>query len=100
MTGSRAATGYRVHVTGEMAAGLAELGWLIVSGDAYGIDAAAHRGALTAGGTTIAVLASGTPPANGSRYDAASSPRSPPPPASCNQPPPASRSPPLDTRRT
>ena len=59
VTGSRAATGYGAHVAGEMAADLAERGWLVVSGGAYGIDAAAHRGALTAGGMTVAVLAGG-----------------------------------------
>jgi DNA processing protein len=59
MVGSRAATGYGAHVAGEMAADLGERGWLIVSGGAYGIDAAAHRGVLLTGGTTIAVLAGG-----------------------------------------
>jgi DNA processing protein len=59
VVGSRAATGYGVHVAGEIAADLAERGWVIVSGGAYGIDAAAHRGALITGGSTIAVLASG-----------------------------------------
>ena len=59
MVGSRAATGYGGHVAGEIAADLAEQGWAIVSGGAYGIDAAAHRGALAAKGTTIAVLACG-----------------------------------------
>jgi DNA processing protein len=59
IVGSRAATGYGAHVAGEIAADLAERGWLIVSGGAYGIDAAAHRGALLTGGETIAVLASG-----------------------------------------
>lgn len=59
MVGSRAATGYGGHVAGEIAADLAERGWAIVSGGAYGIDAAAHRGALATAGTTIAVLACG-----------------------------------------
>jgi DNA processing protein len=59
MVGSRAATGYGAHVAGEIAADLAERGWVIVSGGAYGIDAAAHRGALATQGITIAVLACG-----------------------------------------
>jgi DNA processing protein len=59
MVGSRAATGYGAHVAGEIAADLGERGWTVVSGGAYGIDAAAHRGALATRGTTIAVLACG-----------------------------------------
>jgi DNA processing protein len=59
VVGSRAATGYGTHVAGEIAADLGERGWTIVSGGAYGIDAAAHRGALVANATTIAVLACG-----------------------------------------
>jgi DNA processing protein len=59
VTGSRAATGYGTHVAGQIAEDLAADCWVTVSGGAYGIDAAAHRGALTASGTTIAVLASG-----------------------------------------
>jgi DNA processing protein len=59
MVGSRAASGYGAHVAGEMAADLGERGWVIISGGAYGIDAAAHRGALAAGSITIAVLACG-----------------------------------------
>jgi DNA processing protein len=59
VVGSRAATGYGAHVAGEIAADLAEQGWVIVSGGAYGIDAAAHRGALVAKALTIAVLACG-----------------------------------------
>ena len=59
MVGSRASTGYGAHVAGEIAADLGERGWVIVSGGAYGIDAAAHRGALAAQGVTIAVLACG-----------------------------------------
>ncbi len=59
MVGSRAATGYGAHVAGEIAADLGERGWAVVSGGAYGIDAAAHRGALAAEAVTIAVLACG-----------------------------------------
>ncbi|NDZ99029.1 DNA-processing protein DprA, partial [Streptomyces sp. SID10116] len=43
----------------ELAAGLAERGWVVISGGAYGVDGAAHRGALGAGGATVAVLACG-----------------------------------------
>lgn len=59
MVGSRAATGYGAYMAGELAADLGERGWVVVSGGAYGIDAAAHRGALAAGAVTIAVLACG-----------------------------------------
>ena len=59
MVGSRAATGYGGHVAGEIAADLSERGWAVVSGGAYGVDAAAHRGALATKGITIAVLACG-----------------------------------------
>src|SRR5580658_6472863 len=59
IVGSRAATGYGTHVAGEIAADLGERGWTIVSGGAYGIDAAAHRGALVTHAITIAVLACG-----------------------------------------
>jgi DNA processing protein len=59
VVGSRAATSYGAHVAGELSADLGERGWAVVSGGAYGIDAAAHRGALAAEGVTIAVLACG-----------------------------------------
>ncbi|GAA3461803.1 DNA-processing protein DprA [Saccharothrix longispora] len=59
VVGSRAATGYGQHVAEEFGFGLAEAGVAVVSGAAYGIDGSAHRGALTAGGTTVAVLACG-----------------------------------------
>ncbi|MER7456147.1 DNA-processing protein DprA [Micromonospora sp. NPDC126480] len=59
VVGARAATGYGLHVSTELAYGLAERGWTVVSGGAFGIDAAAHRGALNAGGLTVAVLACG-----------------------------------------
>ena len=59
IVGSRAATAYGSYVAGETAASLAARGWAIISGGAYGVDAAAHRGALGADGVTIAVLACG-----------------------------------------
>ena len=59
IVGSRAATSYGLHVAGELGFALAEQQWTVVSGAAYGIDAAAHRGALVAAGPTIAVLACG-----------------------------------------
>lgn len=59
LVGCRAATGYGTHVAGELGADLAERGWTVVSGGAYGIDGAAHRGALAVGGATVAVLAGG-----------------------------------------
>ncbi|GAA2502414.1 DNA-processing protein DprA [Streptomyces graminearus] len=59
VVGARACTEYGTHVAATLAAGLAERGWVVVSGGAYGVDAAAHRGALAAGGATVAVLAGG-----------------------------------------
>ena len=59
IVGARIATGYGIHVAGELAAGLAERGWAVVSGAARGIDGAAHRGALAARGMTVAALACG-----------------------------------------
>jgi DNA processing protein len=59
VVGARAATAYGVQVAGELATGLAGRGVTVVSGGAYGIDAAAHRGALSGPGPTVAVLACG-----------------------------------------
>jgi DNA processing protein len=59
VVGARAASSYGTHVTTEISYGLAEQGWTVVSGGAFGIDAAAHRAALAAGGLTVAVLACG-----------------------------------------
>ncbi|TWP45167.1 DNA-protecting protein DprA [Lentzea tibetensis] len=59
VVGSRDSSGYGQHVATELAHGLAAAGVVVVSGAAYGIDGAAHRGALSAGGTTVAVLACG-----------------------------------------
>jgi DNA processing protein len=57
--GARAATPYGEHCATDLAFGLAERGWTVVSGGAYGIDRAAHRGAVAAGGPTVAFLACG-----------------------------------------
>ncbi|KRD13688.1 MULTISPECIES: DNA-processing protein DprA [unclassified Streptomyces] len=59
VVGARACTEYGAHMAASLAAGLAERGWVVVSGGAYGVDGAAHRGALAAGGATVAVLACG-----------------------------------------
>ncbi|MEU3607145.1 DNA-processing protein DprA [Streptomyces sp. NPDC035033] len=59
VVGARACTPYGAHAAADLATGLSRHGWVVVSGAAYGIDGAAHRGALAAGGATAAVLASG-----------------------------------------
>jgi DNA processing protein len=59
VVGARAATAYGSCVAAELAASVAARGWTVVSGGAFGIDAAAHRGALGADGITVAVLACG-----------------------------------------
>ncbi|MDQ1685321.1 MAG: processing protein [Frankiaceae bacterium] len=73
VVGTRVATAYGQYVANEFGRGLAEREWAVVSGLAYGIDAAAHRGALTAGGATLAALACGVdvayPKNNRALYD-------------------------------
>ncbi|MFE7131333.1 DNA-processing protein DprA [Streptomyces sp. NPDC057638] len=59
VVGARACTAYGAHMATTLGSALAERGWVVVSGAAYGIDAAAHHGALAAHGATVAVLACG-----------------------------------------
>ena len=59
IVGSRTATDYGRFMAGDLAYGLAQRGWTVVSGGAFGVDAAAHQGALAAGGLTVAALACG-----------------------------------------
>jgi DNA processing protein len=59
IVGTRNPTPYGIRNAGDFAAGFVDREWTIISGGAYGIDSAAHKGALIAEGTTIAVLAAG-----------------------------------------
>jgi DNA processing protein len=69
IVGSRRDADYGCRVAAMLAQGWASLGGWVVSGGALGVDAAAHRGCLEAGGKTVAVLGTGLdqlyPPANG-----------------------------------
>jgi DNA processing protein len=68
IVGSRAATAYGNGIAADLAADLVDQGVSVLSGGAFGIDVAAHRGALAAGGPTVCVLANGVdvayPPGN------------------------------------
>ncbi|WP_410585437.1 DNA-processing protein DprA [Amycolatopsis sp. lyj-108] len=59
IVGARAATEYGEHNAAELGYHLASRGITVFSGAAYGIDGAAHRGALSADGPTVAVLPCG-----------------------------------------
>ena len=59
IVGARAASGYGEHLAAEFGHGLARSGFTVVSGAAYGIDGAAHRGALAADRETVAFTACG-----------------------------------------
>lgn len=59
VVGARSATAYGEGIARELGAHLAESDWLTVSGGAFGIDAASHRGALAVDGATACVLAGG-----------------------------------------
>lgn len=59
IVGTRNPTNYGIRVAGDFAAGAVDREWSVVSGGAFGIDSAAHRGALVAEGITIAILGGG-----------------------------------------
>lgn len=74
IVGARAATAYGVHVAAYLASGLSDSDWAVIAGGAYGIDGAAHRGALTGPSPTAVVLPCGIdivyPPAHEHLFDA------------------------------
>ncbi|HWJ67634.1 MAG TPA: DNA-processing protein DprA [Nocardioides sp.] len=72
VVGSRSSTTYGDQVSADIAAVVGGAGRPVVSGGAFGIDYAAHRGAVSMGGTTVAVLACGVdriyPAAHGAMF--------------------------------
>ncbi|GAA3579938.1 DNA-processing protein DprA [Microlunatus spumicola] len=74
VVGSRAATAYGSGVAADLGADLADAGVTVVSGGAFGIDAAAHRGALSVDGPSVGVVANGVdvayPPGNARIFEA------------------------------
>jgi DNA processing protein len=68
VVGARACTDYGAHMAATLGSSLAARGWTVVSGAAYGVDGAAHNGALAVEGATVGVLACGVdvayPPGN------------------------------------
>lgn len=77
IVGSRMTTPYGMEVSRKLSYQLAYIGVTVVSGGARGIDTAAHQGALSAKGRTVAVLGTGInlvfPPENGELYERISS---------------------------
>ncbi|MBF0385835.1 MAG: DNA-protecting protein DprA [Candidatus Omnitrophica bacterium] len=59
VVGSRSASFYGLSLAKEFSSRLAELGFVVISGMARGIDSSAHWGVINSGGTTVAVLGSG-----------------------------------------
>jgi DNA processing protein len=59
VVGTRRATSAGIEAASEISRGLAQAGFAVVSGLAVGVDAAAHKAALAAGGYTVAVLGTG-----------------------------------------
>ena len=70
VVGARAATAYGEHVAADLACGLVDRGFAVVSGMAFGIDAAAHRGALAGEGVSVGVVAGGLDRAYPAAHDA------------------------------
>lgn len=72
VVGTRHVTSYGALITKKLVKDLVFLGYTIVSGLAYGVDAIAHKSAIDAGGKTIAVLGCGidiiAPPSNTDLY--------------------------------